>query len=475
MATTIKFGTDGWRGIIGEDFTFQNVRTCAQAVADYLLGGDNSGRGLIVGYDTRFASEDFAAAVAEVAAANGIRVYLSPKAVPTPVVSFGILGKKAGGAVIITASHNSAIWNGFKYKPEYAGSASPEVTDELEDRIQHVLESGGIKRLFLDGGLGQGLIEYFDLSVGYLRHVAGLVDLERIRNAGLKIIVDSMRGAGAGYFKQLLGGGSTEVIEINAERNPLFPGIVRPEPIASNLTKLSARVRETVSSVGFATDGDADRLGILDENGLFLTPHQVFALLALYMLEVRGERGAIVKSVTSTDMLYRLGDMFSVPVFEMPVGFKYIGPKMIRENALIGGEESGGYGFRGHIPERDGILSGLYFLDLMVSMGKKPSELIEYLYEQVGPHHYERLDLEFPQQEREAVMQRLAQLSPAKVNGLKLIDIDNKDGFRFRLSDGSWLQIRASGTEPVLRIYAESHSVKQAEGLLQAGRKMVGI
>ncbi|MFC1994036.1 phosphoglucomutase/phosphomannomutase family protein [Chloroflexota bacterium] len=475
MSTTIKFGTDGWRGIIGEDFTFHNVRACAQAVANYLLDGGNSERGLIVGYDTRFASEDFAAAVAEVAAANGIMVYLSPKAVPTPVVSFGILVKKAAGAVIITASHNSATWNGFKYKPEYAGSASPEVTGDLEIRIQRILESGEVKRLSMFDGLGQGLVEYCDLSGGYLRHVEKLVDLERIRRSGLKILVDSMRGAGSGYFKELLSGGSTDVIEINAERNPLFPGILRPEPIASNLTKLSTRVKEIGATIGLATDGDADRLGILDENGLFLTPHQVFGLLALYLLEVRGERGPIVKSITSTDMIYCLGEIFSAPVFETPVGFKYIGPKMISEDALIGGEESGGYGFRGHIPERDGILSGLYFLDLMVSMGKKPSELIEYLYKRVGPHHYERLDLEFPQQQREVVIQRLTQLRPARINDLKVTEIDTTDGFRFRLGKGSWLHIRASGTEPVLRFYAESCSVKHTEKLLQAGRKMVGV
>ncbi|TET17924.1 MAG: phosphoglucomutase/phosphomannomutase family protein [Dehalococcoidia bacterium] len=474
MPPTIKFGTDGWRGIIAEDFTFDNVRACAQGVANYLLDHGIASQGLLVGYDTRFASEDFAAAVAEVVAANGIRVFLNPKAAPTPVISYAIVAKGAAGGVIITASHNPAIWNGFKYKPEYGGSASPEVVAELESHIQQILSGGEIKRLLLADGLEQGLIEYYDPRPIYLSHIAELVDLGRIRQAGLKIAVDSMYGSGAGYFKELLSGGTTEVIEINAERNPLFPGI-QPEPIAQNLTRLSAMVREVKADVGLATDGDADRIGPLDENGTFITPLQVFALLALYFLETRGERGALVKTITATDMLYRLGDLFSVPVYETAVGFKYVGPLMIAENALIGGEESGGFGFRGHIPERDGILSGLYLLDLMVGMNKKPSELIEYLYDKVGPHYYERTDFHFPSEEREAIIQRLEQLRPSRIDNAEVTNIDTFDGFRFRLSDGSWLLIRLSGTEPLLRIYAESDSIAHVERLLEAARKLVGI
>ncbi|MCJ7522798.1 MAG: phosphoglucomutase/phosphomannomutase family protein, partial [Dehalococcoidia bacterium] len=217
------------------------------------------------------------------------------------------------------------------------------------------------------------------------------------------------------------------------------------------------------------------RIGPLDENGFFITPLQVFALLALYLLEVRGERGAIVKSITTTDMVYRLGELFSVPVYETLVGFKYLGPLMIAENALIGGEESGGFGFRGHIPERDGILAGLYLLDLMVRMDKKPSELIEYLYEKVGPHYYERTDLNFPSEKREAIVQRLDQLKPGQIDNTEVASIDTSDGFRFRLSDGSWLLIRLSGTEPLLRIYAESDSPAHVERLLEAGKEMAGI
>jgi len=474
MPPTIKFGTDGWRGIIADDFTFDNVRACAQGVANYLLDHGTTSQGLLVGYDTRFASEDFAAAVAEVVAANGIRVFLNPKAAPTQVISYAIVAKEAAGGVIITASHNPAIWNGFKYKPEYGGSAPPEVTAELESHIQRILSDGEIKRLHLADGLEQGLIEYYDPTPIYLSHIAELVDLGRIRQAGLKIAVDSMYGSGAGYFKGLLSGGTTEVIEINAERNPFFPGI-QPEPIAQNLTKLSAMVREIKADVGLATDGDADRIGPLDENGSFVTPLQVFALLALYLLEVRGERGAIVKSITTTDMVYRLGELFSVPVHETLVGFKYLGPLMIAENALIGGEESGGFGFRGHIPERDGILAGLYLLDLMVSMDKKPSELLKYLYDKVGPHYYERTDFHFPAEKRETIIQRLDQLRPSQIDNSEVTNIDTSDGFRFRLSDGSWLLIRLSGTEPLLRIYAESDSIAHVERLLEAGRRLAGI
>lgn len=474
MPPVIKFGTDGWRGVIGEDFTFDNVRACAQGVADYLLDRGIASQGLIIGYDTRFASEDFAAAVAEIIAGNGIKAYLNPKAAPTPVISYAIVAKKAAGAVIITASHNPAAWNGFKYKPEYAGSASPEVTAELEKRIHQVVGSSKIKRLPLAEGLKQGLIEYLDPAPVYLKHISEMVDLKHTRKAGLKIAVDSMYGAGAGYFKALLSGGKTRIIELNSKRNPLFPGI-QPEPIASHLTKLSRKVQTIRADVGLATDGDSDRIGIVDENGVFVTQLQVFALLALYLLEIRGERGALVKSITTTDMIFKLGELDHVPVFETPVGFKYLGPKMMEENALIGGEESGGFGYRGHIPERDGILSGLYILDFMVKTGKKPSELIKYLYSKVGVHHYNRIDLHFPSEKREEVVKRLSSLKPNEIDNTKVVKINTLDGFHFRLSDGSWLLIRLSGTEPVLRIYAESESIEHVERLLKAGRELVGV
>ncbi len=450
------------------------MRVCAQGVADYLRQAGLASRGLIVGYDTRFASEDFAAAVAEVVAGNGISVYLCSSPTPTPVVSYGVLAKETGGAVIITASHNPAEWSGFKYKDEHGSSAADEITTEIERLIASTLTGGKVNQLPLDEAVAKGRVEYIDLGPVYFEQINRLVDLEALRRAGLKVVADPMYGAGAGYLKKALGGGATELVEINGDRNPLFPGI-RPEPIAANLDKLSAEVRKKGAAVGLAMDGDADRMGIIDENGTFLTQLQVFALLCLYLLEVRGERGAIIKTITTTSMTYRLGEIFHVPVFETSVGFKYVAPGMLAENALVGGEESGGYGFRGHVRERDGILANLYFLDLMVKTGKTPSELIDYLYRKVGPHYYQRVDLEFPADERETIVGRMQRSQPQTIDGVDVASIDTTDGFRFILADSSWLLVRFSGTEPIIRIYAEADSSLRAERLLGIGREIAGV
>jgi len=474
MTSPIKFGTDGWRAIIAQDFTFDNVRLCAQGIANHVKGAGLAHRGLIIGYDTRFASEDFAAAAAEVLAANGIKSYLCPKATPTPTIAFAIPMKKAAGAIIITASHNPANWNGLKYRVEQAISAPPQVIAEVERHILDILASGSVKHVPLDQGVKEGLVEMFDPSPSYLSRIGELVNLERLRHAGLKVLVDSMYGAGAGYFATILKGGSTDVEEIHGERNPLFPGI-QPEPIASNLTELSTLIKQKGASVGLATDGDSDRIGILDENGRFVTPLQVFALLALYLLELCDHRGAIVKTITSTSMLYNIGELFQIPVYEVPVGFKHVAPKMIAENALIGGEESGGFAFRGHVPERDGILAGLYFLDLMIREQKSPSQLVEYLYSKVGPHYYDRLDIEFPPEERETIIRRLTQSRPSHIDDLQLEEVDTSDGFRFLLANRTWLLIRFSGTEPILRIYAEGDSQQRVSRLIAQGREMAGV
>ena len=474
MSSPIKFGTDGWRAIIAQDFTFDNVRACAQGVADYLKQANLAQRGLIIGYDTRFASEDFAAAAAEVIAGNGIKVHLCPKATPTPVISFGVLVKKAGGAIIITASHNAAVWNGFKYKDDHGSSASDEITTQIERFISQALTTKKVNRLPLDKAVEQGLVEEPDLDPVYFDQITRLVDLDAIRQAGLKLVIDPMYGAGAGYMKRALGGGTTELIEINSERNPLFPGI-RPEPIAVNLAKLSATVKERGANVGLATDGDADRMGIVDEKGTFLTQLQVFALLCLYLLEIRGERGPIVKTLTTTSMAYRLGEIYGVPVYETPVGFKYVAPTMLAKDALIGGEESGGYGFRGHVAERDGILANLYFLDLMVKTGKNPSELIDYLYSKVGPHHYRRVDIKFPGAKRQAIINRIQNNPPNSIDNVQVLKLDTTDGFRFMLADNTWLLIRFSGTEPILRVYTETDSPARAERLLELGKELAGV
>ncbi len=442
-------------------------------MADYLKEASLADRGLIIGYDTRFASEDFAQAAAEVVAGNGIKVYLCSKATATPVISYGTLVKKTGGAIIITASHNPANWNGFKYKNEQGASAPSEVTAKIEKHLSAALTTGKINHTPLSKALDQGIVQHLDLMPIYVKQINRLIDLDQLRQAKLKVIVDPMYGAGIGYFKTLLGGGTLKLVEINSERNPLFPGI-QPEPIAINLAKLSALVKQQKADVGLATDGDADRIGIVDEKGVFLTQLQVFALLCLYLLEVRRERGALVRTLTSTTMIDRLGEIFNVPVYETPVGFKYVAPIMLAQNALVGGEESGGYGFRGHVLERDGILAGLYFLDFMLKTGKSPSQLLDYLYSKVGPHHYQRKDFEFPENERQAIIKRITDNAPQSLDGVKVAKLDTTDGFRFILADNSWLLIRFSGTEPLLRTYAESDSPARVERLLGLGKKLAG-
>ena len=432
-------------------------------------------RGLLIGYDTRFVSEDFARAAAEVVTANGIRVLLCIKPTPTPVISYGIPTNKIAGAIVITASHNPARWNGFKYKSQDGASAPTEVIDQLEKNVAATIATGKIKRQSIVEAEKQGLVEHIDLAPPYQSQIESLLDLETLRKANLKIAIDSMYGAGAGYFKALLRNGNNQLIEINAERNPAFPGMKQPEPIAVNLDKLATLVKEEKASVGLATDGDSDRIGIIDEKGNFLNQLQVFALLALYLLEVRGQRGAIVKTITTTSMLYRLGEIFYVPVYETPVGFKYVAPLMLDKDAMVGGEESGGYGFRGHVPERDALLAGLCFLDLMTRTGKTPSELLEYLFSKVGPHYYDRLDIEFREQQREAIIKRLKESDPRTLNGAAVVKKDTFDGFRLTLADTSWLLIRFSGTEPLLRIYAESDSPAGVSRLLQTGQKLVEV
>ena len=472
--TNIHFGTDGWRAVIADEFTFKNVRVCAQAVANYLKSARLSDKGIVIGYDTRFASADFARASAEVLAGNGIKVYLSDGIVPTPVVSYAVANLKAGGGIVITASHNPAQWNGFKYKSPDGASAPDDVVAAIEKHIAAV-DPDTIKTVTLEKAIVSTIVVLTDFRPAYQQQINRLLDLSNIRKAGFNVAIDSMHGAGGGYFKILLGEGPTRITEIKAEPNPAFPGMKQPEPIGVNLSELAQTIRREKADIGLALDGDADRLGVMDESGNFLTQLQVFALLVLYFFEVRGESGAIVKTITTTGMLNRLGEIFSVPVFEVPVGFKYVAPVMLRQNALIGGEESGGYGFRGHVPERDGLLAGLYFLDFMAQTGKTPSQLLEYLYQKVGPHYYDRRDIVFNEAERSTIIGRMAESAPASIDGVKVLRKETADGFRFLLADGSWLLVRFSGTEPLLRLYAESKSPQNVQHLLDIGLNMAGV
>jgi alpha-D-glucose phosphate-specific phosphoglucomutase len=483
MPTQIAFGTDGWRGIIAEDFTFSNVRALAASVARLLKQTGMSERGLVVGWDTRYASDRFAEAVAQVVTAAGIKVYLSSTFASTPACSHAILTYKAGGAVVITSSHNPSQWNGFKYKPEYAGSASPEVVAKLEEPLDEILAAGEPPVITLDEAENKGLLERVDFRPAYLKQIASLVDIERIRNAGLLIAVDSMYGAGQRCFAKLLAEGTCRISELHAEWNPRFPGIGAPEPIARNLQRLTEAMQVhpvggedgPAFDIGLATDGDADRLGVMDENGNFVNQLQVFALLAYYFLEVRGERGAIVRSLTTTRMVDRLGEIYGVPVEETAVGFKFIGPRMTALNALLAGEESGGYGFRGHIPERDGILAGLFMLDLVARTGKRPTQLIQDLYDKVGPHYYDRADVHFDPAQRGAIIARLDKADPKQIAGLKVENQGRLDGYLYNLAGGGWLLIRFSGTEPLMRIYTEVPDQKLVPEVLTAGKQLAGM
>ncbi len=471
MASEIRFGTDGWRAIIAQDFTFANVARCAQGLVDYLKDTGIADRGLVVGYDTRFLSREFAETVACVCAGNGVRAWLTREAAPTPVVSYSVLDRKAAGAAIITASHNPGIWNGFKFKPEYAGSATDEITGRLEDKIDLVAEP---TTMSVAEGKERGLILEFDPKPPYLERIGALVDLPAIRDAGIKVMVDSMFGAGAGYIAGLVSGGSTTVTEMNGYRNPAFPSMDQPEPIAHNLPGLLVRVPTEGASVGIALDGDADRVGIVDEKGNFISTLEVFSLLALYLLEHKGLRGPLVKGITSSIMLNKLAERYGVDVHDMPVGFKHIGPKFSEVNGIMGGEESGGFAFRGHIPERDGILSGLYVLEFMARTGKTPAQLIADLFAMVGPHYYRRRDVAFDATARTEIQARIHSDQLTELAGLKVRKSDEIDGKRL-FFDNAWLASRFSGTEPLLRIYCEAESPGMVDKLLDAAADYLGV
>jgi len=474
MARIVTFGTDGWRAVVAEDYTFANVRDASQGTAEYVHECGQAPNGLVVGYDTRFVSEHFAAAAAEVLAANGIKVYLTNTSVPTPVVSFSVIDKKAGGAIVITSSHNPWEYNGFKYKPEYAGSASQEVVDRLEQLIEDVQSARRTKRMPIEEARKQGLVQEFDPKPAYFAQLNKLLDLGTIRQAGLRIVADPIHGAGRGMFKEMLSGGKTSVNEIRGERNPYFGG-VHPEPILPWVQLCCDTVKETGADLGLCTDGDSDRIGIVDDKGRFVDQLQVMGLLTLYLLEVRGWRGPIVKSVTTTSMCNRLAKQYGVEVIDTPVGFKFIGPEMIARKALIGGEESGGFGFANHIPERDAIVAGLFIADLTVQMGKPLSAVIEYLNEKFGPSFYHRNDYQFPEDQRQTIVQRLEANPPKEIDGTPVESINRADGFKYNLADNTWLMIRFSGTEPLLRIYTETNSQERVQRMLALGKEMAGV
>ncbi len=471
--TEIRFGTDGWRAEIAEEYTFDNVRRCTQGFSQYLLDEGKGGSHVVVGYDRRFASDRFAAAAAEVLAANEFRVWLTDGPMPTPVISYSAVERKASGAINITASHNPAWYNGFKVRDGRGAAIAPEGLKAIEAAIPSI---EGVKRVDLEEAQADGRIKQWDAGPAYLKHISKLVDIARIKKAGLSLLVDAMWGSGIGWFPRVLGGDKTQVSEIHNVPNPLFPGLGRPEPIPPNVDEALRETVEMGADVCIMTDGDADRIGVGDENGVFMNQLQVYALLAYYLLEVRGERGPIVKTLSTTSMLHKLGDMYDVPVHETGVGFKHVAPKMLETDAMIGGEESGGYAFRGSVPERDSILAALYFLDLMVATGKTPSQLLAGLFEKLGAtYYYDRIDTEMEPEARPEAMARIEAARPDSLAGIAVADILTQDGYKYTLEDGRWLLIRFSTTAPVVRVYCETTEKAKVKQLLDAGLHIAGL
>ncbi len=469
---TIKFGTDGWRGRIGDDYTFENVRRCAQGFATFLQQNGRAAQGIIIGHDKRFQAEYFAQAAAEVIAANGIHVWLTDGPTPTPAISYAVVDKQAGGAVNITASHNP-FWDcGFKVRDPQGGAIAPADLKKIEGQIP---ESTAVSRLKFDDAVSDGRITLFDAGLAYEAQLHRLVDVEPIKRAGFNVAYDAMWGNGAGWLPRLLLPGQTQINEIHNERNPIYPYMTRPEPIPPNVDHGLAFARDILADVTVINDGDADRVGFGDENANFMDQLRVYGLMGYYFLEVRGERGPIVKTISTTKMLNKLAKLYGVPVHETGVGFKYIAPKMMEVDAMIGGEESGGYAFRGHVPERDGILAGLFFLDMMVRTGKKPSELLDTLFGLVGPHYYDRIDSTFAAERRSEILARVDTARPATIGGLKVTDIVTIDGHQFIMEDGGWLLVRFSGTEPVLRVYCETTHQDRVPDILQDGLRLAGL
>ena len=481
-APSIVFGTDGWRARIGEDYTYDNVRRCAQGVAEWVISEGTQADGVVVGYDRRFSSEHFAVAAAEVILDHDIPVMFATEAIPTQVTSYEVVERGAACAIVITASHNPWTDNGFKIKSPTGAAAHPGILAAVEKSIA-ANATGTPPRKAWDEAKAAGQIEYLDPFAGYERFVRRSLDLDKLKAADMRVLVEPLYGSGSGWTSRLLEGGNIVVDEIHSERNPWFGG-VNPEPIRPHVDEALERVREGGYDLGLLLDGDADRAGAVDENGVFIHQLQCYGLLAYYMLEHLGERAPLVTTVNETSMAFRLGELYGVDVHETPVGFKYVGPKMIETGAMMGGEESGGYGFKMHLPERDGIYANLLLLDLFIrerEAGRKTvSEAVAHLHEIAGPSFYLRTDVHTDRASYPALKARLlAELgdhAPDSLGGRPLdrvVPLDTGDGFKFWVDDGSWLLVRFSGTEPLVRVYAEASSEALRDALLAEGDKMV--
>ncbi|MBK6432378.1 phosphoglucomutase/phosphomannomutase family protein [Candidatus Amarolinea dominans] len=477
----IRFGTDGWRAVISDTFTFANVRLVAQAIADVVCQQypDVAPVRMVVGFDTRFLSDRYAREVACVLAANGIQVDLTHADTPTPVISHAIVLHRAQGGVMITASHNPPRYNGIKFKAAYGGSASPADCKRVEARLLQN-EQEGRKPLILDfdEAHAQGLIRRFDPRPAYRDHLATLVDFETIGRGGLRVVVDAMYGAGRGYLAEFLRDAGAEVVELRGEMNPGFNGI-HPEPIERYLQPLAEALSGGDWHLGLATDGDADRIGAMAPDGRFIDPHVIMSLSLRYLIEQRQQRGMVVKTVSTTQMLNRLAARYGLELRETPVGFNHISDLMMNHDVLIGGEESGGISIKGHIPEGDGVLMGMLLAEILAAHGGDCQALLNDLVQEVGAFYYARNDFQLrtingqPPFTKSEMVQRLMQSPPATLAGMPVARVLANDGVKYMLQDDSWLLIRPSGTEPVLRMYAEARSAIMVTSLLQAGETLV--
>jgi phosphomannomutase len=466
--TQIRFGTDGWRAIIAREFTFANVERVSQAYADYLLSQNNETRDglVVVGYDRRFMSEHFARRAAEVLFANGFKIALFSEAQPTPLISWCVKELSAAGGVMITASHNPAEFNGFKIKAPWGGSAAPETTAAVEKW----LDVNPPKRVeFSDDG--QHLLE--PVTESYRAQVSAYIEIERLLEADARVIADPMHGSAGHWFQSFLENGKIQVETIRAYRDPLFGG-VHPEPIDSNLSPLKQRVVEAKALVGLATDGDADRVGAVNERGETMTMHDVVPLLLLHLARERKMSGAVVRTFSQSVLLKRIAAACNLKLYETPIGFKYIAELMLNEDILIGAEESGGIGVKGHIPERDGVLNSLLFLEAIVAAGKPPSVMLADLHREFGEFHFGRRDLHMDIKLGAELVAKLAEQRPTNIAGFLVTDVQTMDGTKLIFDDESWLLFRQSGTEPVLRIYSEATTVNKMNALLAGGEQLAG-
>jgi phosphomannomutase len=480
--TTIVFGTDGWRAKVADEYTFENVRRCADGVARYVVERGEQAKGVVIAYDRRFASEHFAAAAAEVVLAHDIPVAFAQHAVPTQMSSYEVVQRGSAAGIVITASHNPWTDNGFKVKSPAGSAAGPDILAVLEAQIAR---NGGVaiaRRPFADAEAA-GLVERFDPFPGYEVFLRRTLDLDSLKAADVHVLVEPMWGAGAGWISRLLKGGRIRVTEIHQERNPYFGG-VNPEPIRPNVNEALGMLAGGGYDLGLLLDGDADRAGAADERGTFIHQLQVTGLLMYYLAEYRGLRDPVVISVNNTSMAQRLGERYGIKVYETSVGFKYIGPKMIETGAMMGGEESGGFGFGMHLPERDGVYTDLLLLDLFLrekAAGRWPvSKAIAHFHEIAGPSWYRRIDVHvdrasYPEVKRRLLVD-LRDKGPEKLAGQQVTKIEplsTNDGFKFFVADGSWLLIRTSGTEPLVRVYTEATSEATQEAMVAAGEKLV--